>query len=115
MSDVNVVVVSGTMGKINIKAVTFGEEDNKTTSEVASFGIMSIDTYKNREKKTIARCSAWGEVVREVSMLSEGDTVIVQGKLASRKDPTTDKWIMEISVSKISLLAGAQRMEPLAF
>lgn len=114
MSDVNVVVISGTMGKINIKAVTFGEEDSKTTSEVASFGIMSIDTYKNREKKTIVRCSAWGEVVREVNLLSEGDTVIVQGKLSSRKDKD-DKWVMEVNVSKISLLAGAQRTESLAF
>jgi single-stranded DNA-binding protein len=114
MSDVNVVVISGTMGKISVKAVTFGEEGNKTTSEVASFGIMSVDTYKNREKKTIARCSAWGEVVREVGLLSEGDTVIVQGKIASRKDKD-DKWVMEVSVSKISLLAGARRTEPLPF
>lgn len=114
MSDVNVVVISGKLGRVSVKAVTFGDEE-KTTSEVATFGIMSIDTYKNREKKTIARCSAWGEVVRDVQLLTEGDTVIVQGKLASRKDPSTDKWTMEVSVSKISLLAGAARTEPLPF
>lgn len=111
MSDVNVVVISGTMGKSFSEIVKVGEREMALTR----FSVASVDSYEGREKKTIATCNAWGEQLgREIQLLSEGDAVIVQGKLSSRKDKD-EKWRLEVVASKVSLAGEPKRTEPLPF
>lgn len=113
MSDVNVVVVSGTMGKQNARAVSFGED--APPRDMVSFGVMSIDRYENKEKKTLVRCVAWGEqLAREIKLLSEGDVVIVQGKLSNRKGKD-DQWVTEVTVSRVTLAGEPKHQDALPF
>ena len=110
MSDVNVVVISGTMGKSFPRAVKIDGEDR----EVANFSIASVDDYGGRERKTIVRCVVWGEtLVRNIKLLSEGDNVLLQGRLSSGKDKDGN-WVTELTVNKISMVGNA-KAPPLPF
>lgn len=116
MSDVNVVIASGKISKISTRMVTFGEGDEAVTNEMTTFGVMSIEAYQGREKKTLVKCVAWGkELNRELSFMGEGDMVVVQGKLSNRKGKEDDQWVTEVTVSKVSLVGEGKRTEPLPF
>jgi len=110
MSDINTVVISGTIGKTYPRVVKVGDEER----EVANFSITSIDSTYGKERKTIVRCVAWGEdLVRNVKLLSEGDSIMLQGRLSSGKDKD-DRWVTELTVSKIVMI-GEGKGIPLPF
>jgi single-stranded DNA-binding protein len=111
MSDINVVVISGIMGKSFPRAVKIEGEDR----EVANFSIMSVDDYGGKERKTVVRCVVWGEVlVRNIKLLSEGDAVLLQGRLSSGKDKEGN-WVTELTVNKIAMFGGDRKTPPLPF
>jgi single-stranded DNA-binding protein len=99
---VNVVVVSGTVGR---------KFDKRETKEGKPFQSASLEQTLNGRTSRF-NLSAFGEyALKELDSVVEGDKVIVQGRLSESRYKKDDQWVSkyEISIQKIEAVAPSAR------
>lgn len=95
MSDINTLVVSGTVESDPVPG--------QTTSglEMCHFTLVSVDEYKEKRKEEFIKCVAWGDSAKAAAALVQGDVVVVQGRLSGRRSEKTGYVMNEVTVSRI--------------
>jgi single-strand DNA-binding protein len=103
MSHVNLVIVSGVVSRAPETRTTSGGKD------VTGLTIDCKETWADRESHSFIKVSGWGEQSDNLSLMAEGDTIMVQGRWSSRSYDDRDgnkKWVTEVVARSVELLVA---------
>lgn len=103
MSDLNIVIVSGTVEEAP-KLVTGQRGD------IVNFTITNVESWDGGQRKNYIRCVAYGQTAKSAALVDAGDIVVAQGKWNTRswEDRNGQKQrTTEVVLSAVGIVGAA--------
>jgi len=95
---VNTAIITGTV------SISPKNEVSPTGTKYTYFGLQSVETNKGKEFKTYVDVTCFGYTADHAMQLRQGDSVLVQGKLSTRKKK--DVYTLGVMCNLLEFLGG---------
>lgn len=108
MQDINQVLITGTATR-DCKVYDAGD------SKVGKLNLRVESEYQGRVFKLFLDCEVWGDGVKMIEDIREGEQVLAAGRLKAssykKKDSDETVWKTILSLSSCRVLGGSQKSE----